>query len=249
MIEIYWPGKVSSTCLLPPLPPCEYVYVRRTGRGVVPSTVFQYLLLQCSMHLVLSRGTREGWPLMTVELWKLGENERGPSSVGSLGLSCRYKRFLSCLVALVGPYPHRTLFQLICPHRPASWAGSHAGSPISYVSLVLSNCFYHVLLLIRVFSGQFVRVTPQGFEKSPFHSSLPAPSVNFSRALMSPSFVGNILIDSKCYGTYLLSYPVLQCSGSGIRCLFDPGIRIGFFRIPDPRSRIPDPKTIFLRAY
>jgi hypothetical protein len=49
-----------------------------------------------------------------------------------------------------------------------------------------------------------------------------------------------------------------QCcgSGSGIRdwVLFDPWIRdpgsgIGFFRIPDPGSRIPDPKTIFLRAF
>ncbi len=44
--------------------------------------------------------------------------------------------------------------------------------------------------------------------------------------------------------------------GSGIRCLFDPWIRdpgsgIGFFRIPDPGSRIciPDPKPIYLRAY
>ncbi len=29
----------------------------------------------------------------------------------------------------------------------------------------------------------------------------------------------------------------------------DPGSEIGFFRIPDPGSRIPDPKTIFLRAF
>jgi hypothetical protein len=40
----------------------------------------------------------------------------------------------------------------------------------------------------------------------------------------------------------------IQCcgSGSGIRCLFDPWIRdpgsgMGFFRIPDPGSRIPRP--------
>jgi hypothetical protein len=32
-----------------------------------------------------------------------------------------------------------------------------------------------------------------------------------------------------------------QCCGSGIRCLFDPGIRNRFLRIPDP-------KTIILRA-
>ncbi len=50
--------------------------------------------------------------------------------------------------------------------------------------------------------------------------------------------------------------PAYQCCGSGIRdwVLFDPWIRdpgsgIGFFRIPDLGSRIPDPKTIFLRAF
>ncbi len=47
-----------------------------------------------------------------------------------------------------------------------------------------------------------------------------------------------------------------QCcgSGSGIRCLYDPWLRdqgsgIGFFRILDPGSRIPDAKPIFLRAW
>ncbi len=50
---------------------------------------------------VASRDTREGWPSLTVEtevngdLWST--NERGPSFVGSLGLPCRYKRFLACL--------------------------------------------------------------------------------------------------------------------------------------------------------
>ncbi len=48
--------------------------------------------------------------------------------------------FFSVLVALVGPeqvfFPHRTLFQLFCHHRPESWAGSRAGSPVSeYVSV------------------------------------------------------------------------------------------------------------------
>jgi hypothetical protein len=47
-----------------------------------------------------------------------------------------------------------------------------------------------------------------------------------------------------------------QCCGSGsvIRCLYDPWLRdqgsgIGFFRILDPGSRIPDAKPIFLRAW
>ncbi len=41
--------------------------------------------------------------------------------------------FCSALAALVGPvqniFLHRTMFQCLCAHRPASWAGSRAGSP------------------------------------------------------------------------------------------------------------------------
>jgi hypothetical protein len=37
--------------------------------------------------------------------------------------------------------------------------------------------------------------------------------------------------------------PLLQCCGSGIRCLFDPWIRYVF-----SGSRISDPEPIFLRA-
>jgi hypothetical protein len=45
-------------------------------------------------------------------------NERGPSLVGSFGLSCRHKRFLFCLgYSLVGPvqnifFPHRIVHYL-----------------------------------------------------------------------------------------------------------------------------------------
>jgi hypothetical protein len=55
------------------------------------------------------------------------------------------KDFCSALAALVRPsikyfYSHRTLFQFLCLHRPASWGGSRAGSPISsYVSLVFNK--------------------------------------------------------------------------------------------------------------
>ncbi len=63
-------------------------------------------------------------------------NDRGPSLVGSLGLSCRrYKRFCSALAALVGPV--QNIFSSPCAismtlsHRPASWAGSRVGSPVS----------------------------------------------------------------------------------------------------------------------
>jgi hypothetical protein len=49
----------------------------------------------------LTRETREGWPLLSVETEAHGDSrsthERGPSLVGSLGSLCRYKRFLSCI--------------------------------------------------------------------------------------------------------------------------------------------------------
>jgi hypothetical protein len=69
----------------------------------------------------------------------------GPSVVGSLG-SARHagtRDFCSAFAALVGPIQNfgpvqfifsspYTLFHFICPHRPASWAGSGAASPVSY---------------------------------------------------------------------------------------------------------------------
>jgi hypothetical protein len=60
----------------------------------------------------------------------------GPFLVGLLGLSCQYKRFSFCLGCSSRPcpkycFPHCTLFQLLCPQRPARWAGSSTESPIS----------------------------------------------------------------------------------------------------------------------
>jgi hypothetical protein len=49
-----------------------------------------------------SREAREGWPLV-VNRDSKSTNESAPSSVGLLGLSCRYKRFLSALAVLAGP--------------------------------------------------------------------------------------------------------------------------------------------------
>jgi hypothetical protein len=55
-----------------------------------------------------------------------------------VGLACRYNRnrFVSCLECSSQPstkyyFPHRTLFHIISPHRPATWTGSRAGSPVS----------------------------------------------------------------------------------------------------------------------
>jgi hypothetical protein len=63
----------------------------------------------------MTRETREGWPLLTVETEVNGDsqstNERGIPWL--VGWACR------------------TLFRFFCPHRPASWAVSRAGSPVS----------------------------------------------------------------------------------------------------------------------
>jgi hypothetical protein len=72
--------------------------------------------------------------------WSLWDScsiyERGPSLVSSLGSSCRYNRFLSCLgcssqSSIKHYFPSCTLFHFISPYRPATWAGSRAGSPVS----------------------------------------------------------------------------------------------------------------------
>jgi hypothetical protein len=77
-----------------------------------------------------TRETRVGWPLQSVETEVNGDskrkNDRGPSLVGSLDSLCWDIRFWSLLY-----FPHCTLFHFISPHRPATWAGMHAGSPIA----------------------------------------------------------------------------------------------------------------------
>jgi hypothetical protein len=65
--------------------------------------------------------------LLTVETEVSGDskitNERGPS----LGWFVGPVQLIFVLSWLF--FPNRTLFQFICLHRPASWAGSRAGSP------------------------------------------------------------------------------------------------------------------------
>jgi hypothetical protein len=73
------------------------------------------------------RETREGWPLLTAKIEANGESwstyERGPSLVGLFGLTCQYKRLLSCLGCSSQPstkyfFPLRTLlyFTLFVPN-------------------------------------------------------------------------------------------------------------------------------------
>ncbi len=91
------------------------------------------------------RDYKEGWPLLTVETAMNGDststNDRGPSLVGSLGLLCWLKRFLFSLGCSSRPskkyfFPHRTQFEFICPHHPASWAAVVLGR------LSLSMCLW-----------------------------------------------------------------------------------------------------------
>ncbi len=68
----------------------------------------------------------EGWPLLTVGTEVNGDsqstNERNPSLVGSLGLSCQYKGFCSALADLSGQEQNIVFltlhyFNSFFPHR------------------------------------------------------------------------------------------------------------------------------------
>ncbi len=101
-----------------------------------------YPLTSCKSHVhIYIIETREGWPLLTVETEVNGDS-KGTKRGGFLSWLVRWacsagiRDFCSALAALVGPvqnifFPHHTLLQFLCPHRPAMWAGSRAGSPVS----------------------------------------------------------------------------------------------------------------------
>ncbi len=113
---------------------------------------------------------REGWPLLTVETEVNGDpkrtNERGPFLAGALGLPCcSIRDFCSALASLVGPLqnifslPYNISIPLSPSHRPASWAGSRDGSPVSYcVSLVRHSPqpHYRLAMIQNVFTLPFL---------------------------------------------------------------------------------------------
>jgi hypothetical protein len=114
------------------------IRIRNQGFKDGNSTVIQLE----KISYIFGKKLRSSYPLLTNETevnWdSMRANERGPSLVGSLGLSCRarYKsNFWSALADLVGPvqsiFPRRTLFQFVCPHCPASLAGRRAGWLVS----------------------------------------------------------------------------------------------------------------------
>ncbi len=71
-----------------------------------------------------------------------------------VGLAVPEQEILFCLGWSSQPsakyfFPHRTQFRFLCPHRPASWAGSCAGSPVfKYVSPV-QNIIEGLTLVLR----------------------------------------------------------------------------------------------------
>ncbi len=98
------------------------------------AVVISCLLYEC-VYFTETRGGERGMANVANGDTK-STNEIGPSLVGSLGLSCWYKRFLFWLDCSCRPstkYFFLTVhsFHFICPRRPESWAGSRAGSPVS----------------------------------------------------------------------------------------------------------------------
>jgi hypothetical protein len=98
---------------------------RGNSQGPAPTTHCHQLLVKvrervyklCSWRFRLKRAvetreTREGWPLLTVQTELNGDSKRtykrGPFLVGSLGLSCRCKRFLLCLGCSSRPSRYKT---------------------------------------------------------------------------------------------------------------------------------------------
>ncbi len=71
----------------------------------------------------------------TADCWNWGE--WGPSWLVRLTCLSGTRDFCSALAVLVGLvknifFLHVHYFNSVCPHRPASWAGSRAGSPVFY---------------------------------------------------------------------------------------------------------------------
>jgi hypothetical protein len=89
---------------------------------------------------VIDRETAEGWP--PADCWNCGEwglkeyKWKGSFLGWFVGLVVTVQHILSWLVYSGHPstkylFPHRTLFQFMCPHHLGTWAGSRAGPPVS----------------------------------------------------------------------------------------------------------------------
>jgi hypothetical protein len=117
---------------------------------------------------VYTRETGRGWPLLTVETAVNGDskstNERGPSVVGSLRLSGRYKRFLfSLLAALVGP-KQNLLFLTVHFFNSFVPITQQAGQTATLGCMSLSMCLWCIL-----YTYSCLKKPPMWYRKSIKH--------------------------------------------------------------------------------
>jgi hypothetical protein len=87
--------------------------------------------MYCSVHHDVHCNIRDGWPLLTDETEVKRDskrtNERGPTLVGSLGLSCRYKTFLFCIDCSRRPIVQTFFFLTYTISIPLSPSASKLG--------------------------------------------------------------------------------------------------------------------------
>jgi hypothetical protein len=109
--------------------------------------ILRYDGLQVRQLLVVSlRETtveRNGLHLLTVETEVNEDSKRTNKEV--LPWLVRWARRAGT-IDFSPALPHRTFFHFIFPHRPATWAGRRAGSPISVSLVSLSKMKNPVLL-------------------------------------------------------------------------------------------------------
>ncbi len=91
--------------------------------------------------------TREGWPLLTVEIEMIGDikrtSERGPFLVGSLACRAGIRDFSSALAVLVGPVQNN--FLLVHYFKSFVPIAQQAGQAVVLGRLSFSVCLWPVL--------------------------------------------------------------------------------------------------------
>ncbi len=98
--------------------------------------MFEFQLALCVQGVLVPERLERCGPCCPVETEANRDSkstyERGPSLVGPLGSSCRHNSSSSYLGSPVqNIFSSPQLFHFICLHRPASWVGSRAASPVS----------------------------------------------------------------------------------------------------------------------
>ncbi len=118
----------------------NFVFFKKLIQPLIAAP-FYWTFVRTNAIFITTRETREGWTLLTDETEVNGDSQRGQkrgffSLLVRWACKCRYKRFLFFPGCSSGPstkyfFPSHPLLQFLCPHRPARWAGSRAGSPVS----------------------------------------------------------------------------------------------------------------------